>query len=236
MHHSITAHNRFGDEPDQIEYLCKFDGYDHTHDAYLELGKLDDCASLISDYWLSQETDTERYERVKSMALVGSGSGGVCVECGEYEPVVCPGGNCPPCCEMSGYTCCMDQHTAHGAQHAAQARAVDTVDTVDTPARLCSPCYRGDVDAVAHAFRVQRSLSAGELSSEVLVDLGLDSNPDTDTLGDVKHHSYLTVETPLNYCGARISINEKGECDFRRADLHSDPPVSYTHLTLPTSV
>ena len=63
---SITAHNRFRDEPDQIEYLCKFDGYDHTHDAYLELSKLDDCASLISDYWLSQEGDTERYERVRS--------------------------------------------------------------------------------------------------------------------------------------------------------------------------
>ena len=56
---SITAHNRFGDEPDQIEYHCKFDGYDHTHDVYLELSKLDGCAGLISDYWLSQETDTE---------------------------------------------------------------------------------------------------------------------------------------------------------------------------------
>ena len=63
------------DEPDQIKYLCKFDGYDHTHAAYLELGKLDDCASLISDYWLSHETDAERYGRVKSMALIGSGSG-----------------------------------------------------------------------------------------------------------------------------------------------------------------
>ena len=28
---------------------------------------------------------------------------------------------------------------------------------------------------------------------------------------DVKHHSYLTAETPLTYCGARISLNEKGE-------------------------
>ena len=113
---SITAHNRFGDEPEQIEYLCKFDGYDHTHDAYLELSKLDDCAGLVSDYWLSQETDTERYERVRSMALIGNGSGGVCTECEEFEPVVCPGGNCPPCCEQSDYTCCMDQHTAHGTQ------------------------------------------------------------------------------------------------------------------------
>ena len=28
---SITAHNRFGDEPGQINYHCKFEGYDHTH-------------------------------------------------------------------------------------------------------------------------------------------------------------------------------------------------------------
>ena len=172
---SITAHNRFGDEPDQIEYHCKFDGYDHTHDAYLELSKLDDCAGLISDYWLSQETDTERYERVKSMALVGSGSGGVCTECAEFEPVVCPGGNCTSCCEQSGYTCCMDQHTAHSTQHTAHTHAVGTVDTVDTVdtiddrPQLLAYC---DADAVAHTFRVQQSLSAGELSPGVLVDLG----------------------------------------------------------------
>ena len=216
---SITAHNRFGDEPDQIEYLCKFDGYDHTHDAYLELSKLDDCASLISDYWLSQETDTERYERVKSMALIGSGSGGVCAECAELEPVVCPGGNCPPCCEMSGYTCCMDQHAAHSTQHTARTHAVDTLwmrpttpdlsvarsllastqpsvhtptATVDQHSVPTAPfeqsdqsdksvhwwtqhCLQADGaagDAVAHTFRVQQSLSAGELSPEVLSDLG----------------------------------------------------------------
>ena len=28
---------------------------------------------------------------------------------------------------------------------------------------------------------------------------------------DVKHRSYLTAETPLTYCGARISMNGKGE-------------------------
>ena len=32
-----------------------------------------------------------------------------------------------------------------------------------------------------------------------------------DTRFDVKHHSYLTAETPLAYCRARISLNEKGE-------------------------
>ena len=55
------------------------------------------------------------------------------------------------------------------------------------------------MDAVAHAFRVQQSLSAGELSSEVLVALDLDSSPDTDTLSDAD------------------------ERDVRRADLRSDP-------------
>ena len=75
-------------------------------------------------------------------------------------------------------------------QHASQlqpamstsAAAIDP--QAGAPARLCSPGYHGDADAVAHAFRVQQSLSAGELSSEVLVALGLDSSSDTDTLSD----------------------------------------------------
>ena len=64
------------------------------------------------------------------------------------------------------------------------------------------------MNAVAHAFRVQLSLSAGELSSEVLVALDLDSSPDTDTLSDAD------------------------ERDIRRADLRSDPqPARATALS-----
>ena len=82
------------------------------------------------------------------MALIGSGSGGVCAECAELEPVVCPGGNCPPCCELSGYTCCMDQHAAHSTQHTA------TVDQHSVPTALSLQADGAAGDAVAHTFRV----------------------------------------------------------------------------------
>ena len=119
---------------------------------------------------------------------------------------------------MSGYTCCMDQHTAHNTQHSAHTHTAevgwlaattmpelsvahslltstqpsvhthtaevplfDQFDQSDEAVQWWRQHYlqagdaAGEVptadhsaDAVAHTFRVQQSLSAGELSPEVL--------------------------------------------------------------------
>ena len=90
----------------------------------------------------------------------------------------------------------MDQHTAYGTQHAAHAHAVDTVDLQSVPTApfeqsdqseeaVCwwpQHCLQAgtsaqlqacrDANVMVHTFRVQQSLSAGELSCEVLVALG----------------------------------------------------------------
>ena len=80
--------------------------------------------------------------------------------------------------------CCMNQHATHKTQPSAHTHTADVdqhslpsapFEQSDQPDEAVQHCLQaGDTtgDAVAHTFRVQQSLSAGELSLEVLTDLG----------------------------------------------------------------
>ena len=59
----ILNHSRFGDAKGDIEYQCRYEGYDSTHDHYHQLSDLKKCKSLIDDYWKQQKDDSERHAR-----------------------------------------------------------------------------------------------------------------------------------------------------------------------------
>ena len=65
----IIDHSRFGDALGDIEYQCRYEGYDSTHDHYHQLSDLKKCKSLIDNYWKQQKDDSERRARIVSLAF-----------------------------------------------------------------------------------------------------------------------------------------------------------------------
>jgi hypothetical protein len=47
----LLEHNRYGDEPGDIEFLCRFKGFGADDDLWLPLAKLSECAHLVDEYW-----------------------------------------------------------------------------------------------------------------------------------------------------------------------------------------
>ena len=47
----LLEHNRYGDEPQNIEFLCRFKGFGAEEDLWLPVTKLSECTSLVDEYW-----------------------------------------------------------------------------------------------------------------------------------------------------------------------------------------
>ena len=126
----ILDHSRYGDKASEIEYQCRYEGYDSTHDRYHKLSDLQKCKTLIDDYWAQQKDDSERHARVVSLAFASDAAAvenaisthndaagaadaedaayadcDVCANCLERHPPLCPDELCVGCCEMGGYEC-----------------------------------------------------------------------------------------------------------------------------------
>jgi hypothetical protein len=48
----LLEHNRYGDEPGDIEFLCRFKGFGADEDLWLPIAKLSECAHLVDEYWM----------------------------------------------------------------------------------------------------------------------------------------------------------------------------------------
>ena len=126
----ILNHSRFGDALGDIEYQCRYEGYDSTHDHYHQLSDLKKCKSLIDDYWKQQKDDSERRARIVSLAFASDAAAvenaiatavdtvdtvdtqqDACVHCGDVHEPLCPDELCVGCCEMGGYECLSDAAT-----------------------------------------------------------------------------------------------------------------------------
>ena len=110
----IINHSRFGDALGDIEYQCRYEGHDSTHDHYHQLCDLKKCKSLIDDYWKQQKDDSERRARIVSLAFSSdvaavenaiSTHQAACDSCDDVHPPLCPDELCVGCCEMGGYAC-----------------------------------------------------------------------------------------------------------------------------------
>ena len=222
----ILAHSRYGDEASEIEYQCRYEGYDSTHDRYHKLSDLQKCKSLIDDYWAQQTDDSERYARVVSLAFASDAAAvenavsthidtadtadaedaayadcDVCASCLESHPPLCPDELCIGCCEMSGYECMNADAAAGAVAGCTPLWEVDpaalTADQRSDLATLEEDYYDEPTESSGSTVPWPPSSSSGSSSGSDDTDAGVNEVVD----GTKGAHSQGEVVLPPTLCG-----------------------------------